>query len=177
MLRNQRSRSTLFLLLTPLLFSAACQDSDSETPYVGTYEVRSHTENRTGCGSEGDPVQGATAFFSFEDENFFGTTVLSWFSCDSAESCSDVGELDRSFIKEGGEWTSQVSYSGGGVDCGVGLTEGTIEETDSGVRIEFRSYEGSFTLANEDECEPELAEDRRDELECTGLEVIEATLL
>jgi hypothetical protein len=174
-LRPPFSLWTLFL--TPLLLNAGCQESDSQSPYAGTYEIRSHTKTTAGCSSDAAPVQGEAAYFSFEEETFFGIPLLTWFTCDSAESCSDVGELDRSFTKESGGWISQVIYASGGVECSVELIEGTIEETDSGVRLEFRSYEGSFTLASTDACETELAEDRRDELECAGIEVIEATLL
>lgn len=165
------------LLLAPLLLNAGCEESDSGTPpYLGTYEVLSHTENTAGCDTEGDPVEGEATFFSLEDENFFGVSVLTWHDCESAESCSDVGALDRSFTKEGGEWVSQVIYAAGGVDCDVGITEGTIEETDSGVRIEFHTYSGVITVQSAEACETDLAEEHREELECTGIEVLEATL-
>ena len=173
----KREVSLSVLLLTPLLVPAGCSEDESETPYVGTYEIASHTENAAGCDGEGDAVEGETPFFSLEDESFFGVSVLTWYDCDSPDSCSETGFLNRSFTKEGGDWTSQVISSSGGIDCSLAITEGTISETDSGIRLEFRSYSGVLTVASDEACETDVAEERRDELECTGIEVLEATLL
>ncbi|MGH1340145.1 MAG: hypothetical protein ACRBN8_01240 [Nannocystales bacterium] len=165
------------VVLIPLLLAAGCSEGDAETPYVGTYEVRSHTENVMGCEGAGEAVEGDVLFFSLEDESFFGVSLLTWHDCESASSCNEEGALDRSFTKEGSEWTSKVIFASGDVDCSLGLTEGTITETDAGIRLEFRSYEGVLTVASEEACETDVAEQRRDELDCTGIEVLEATLL
>jgi len=175
MLRLRFTAPLALLLAAPL---TACNGDGSRAgagTYDGTYMVTSHSRNDTSCDAPLDPVVDGYEYFQLEQTTLFGQPMLAWHDCDSATSCESDISLTGSFVTIDGEWRMRSSYSSGGTDCLVGLNDGTIENTADGIRIEIRRYSGSFTVATEDDCQPELAEERMDELTCESLEVVEAT--
>ena len=131
-----------------------------------------------GCDVAVDTVADDSPYFLLAEESFFGAPILAWHDCSAPGTCDESVSLFGSFVSIGGVWKIRNSSSSGGADsCSLGLTDGSIEETEAGIRIEIRSYRGTLTVPTDDDCQPETAEARQDELTCESLEVIEATRL
>lgn len=169
---------TLFLVCMPIALAgaAACNGdrSSGAGSYDGTYMLTSHTRNDTGCNAAGAPVTDGATYFRLEQDTFFGQPLLGWHDCETPDTCDDSISLTGSFVTIDGEWRMRSSYSSGGTECLVGMTDGTITETADGVRIEIRRYNGTVTVPTEDDCMPEVAEENMSELQCDELEVMEA---
>lgn len=128
-----------------------CKEDEVAAP-TGTYEVLSHTRTEMTCDGDGADVMGETMFFSLELDDFLGATLLGWHDCSSADMCEEESSLLRSFIERGGEWVAESSSAGGFDECVVMATDGTVEETPDGVRIEFRTSSATFMLGDDEEC-------------------------
>lgn len=162
-----------------LLGNTGCNGdgSSGSSGYEGTYMITAHTENDAGCESPGPPVVDGPTYFRLEQEMFFGQPILGWHDCPTPDTCEDSLSLTGSFVTIDGQWRMRSSFSSGGTECYAGMTDGTIESADGGIHIEIRRYSGMFTVATEDDCQPELAEENMDMLTCDELEIIDATRL
>lgn len=149
--------------------------SSAGSAYDGTYMITSHTRNETGCEGPGAPVVDGPTYFQLEEETFLGQPILGWHDCETPDTCEDSISLAGSFVTIDGEWRMRTTFSSGGTECQVGMTDGTIGSTGEGIHIEIRRYSGMVPVATEDDCQPEVAEENMDMLTCDGLEVIDAT--
>lgn len=149
-----------------------CKEDELSAP-TGTYEITSHTETVMTCDGDGADVMGDTMFFSLEIDDVFGFEVLGWHDCSSADTCEDTSSLLRSFMESDGEWVLESTQAGGIDDCQGSISEGSLEETADGVRIEIRTLSGLIELEDGEECGTDLVDAHRDELECTSLEIID----
>jgi hypothetical protein len=173
---------SLTLLSCSLVFFAGCvvkadPDTDTENPFEGTFAVTSHTRDETGCTGPGADVTDGDAFFNLKEENFFGTPFLAYRSCTDASTCDESANLFGSFINEGNGWVRDVKSSSGTDPCSLTLVEGPLVETETGFRLESRTFKGEVMLKAGEECDPDLADTRRAELTCTAIEILVADKL
>jgi len=173
-------------LLCALVFAAGCgADPDpgggtEADPFEGTYKVTSHTKNGMDCNGPGADVTDGDAFFSLTEESFLGTPILAYRACTDATTCDESIGLLESFIDEGNGWMRQVKSSGssgGSSDCSLGLVEGPLVKTETGLELEIKSYSGTITLAAGETCDTDLVDAHRAELMCSGTERITADKL
>lgn len=166
------------VVLTAILSLCAC-GGDSAEDLVGIYQVSTSTTNPAACDVEGDPTPDAPPYIRLRKEEFFGQELLAYGDCDGPTDaeCTDAG-LFRSFIRQDGEWIYQVTSSSGGGDfgdCLLSYTRGAIEDLGDGtIRIEIRAYSEVDATLSQDQCSLEEAEQRGEDMPCSGYEVVVA---
>jgi len=87
--------------------------------------------------------------------------------------------LFETFIKHGGEWrlTTYANIMSGPGLCKIWGTDAVLEGTEAGIKWVVVSSAGEVEVANEKECDPDLAEERTDDMTCESLEQFEAERL
>ena len=166
--------------------SAGCagDEGGGGDPFEGVYGTTLETENPDGCAAEGPEVAPYDPFFELKLDNFFGTTILGYRSCDSAEVCDDESDLFGSFSeKRDGNWTLVVKYSTYGGSCTIGETIRTLlgdPDPDTAILTRTESSAAHPALT-ESECMDgdldELVEEYRDDMTCESLTVVRADRL
>ena len=174
--------SYLPLLLALTLPIVACGDDGggSGGEYDGLYELTVH-QTKDDCSADtwADEVI-SEPYFYLEAQTMFSMDVIAWMDCTGTtiDTCSDSPDLSKSFARKDGLWQQHMtvsSYAGG--ECFLNYRRAVLEKTDTGISWEGITKSGTVTVANEDECEPELAEQREDELECSSMSYFEAERL
>lgn len=162
-------------ILSSLAWVAACNGDRTRGPsgYEGTYAIRTHTRNDTSCDGAGDAVTDGPAYFQLKADSILGKSILGWHDCTGPGACDDAISLTGSFVSIDGQWRMRSSSASGDTSCTLGLTDGTVAHTDTGVHIEIRQYSGTITVPTAADCQPDLAETHMSELSCDGIEVID----
>ncbi|MBU1534828.1 hypothetical protein KKF84_05880 [Myxococcota bacterium] len=169
------------IILAFLLGSVGCDDdSPAGSEYNGTYELISHQESATCETPEWTDVEITDPYFRLHAESFFGTPIIAWNECtgNTDDTCDDSIDLMSTFTRIDGQWVQYMatsSFNGESI-CLVTLRRGILEETDTGVIWNVTTKTGTLTVETEEECDPDLAQSREDELECSDLERYEASL-
>jgi len=164
--------------IAAVLALAACgDDGDDASTFVGLYEVTHHTRNETACDQEG-PASDDFTHFALTEGDLFGQSYLSFGECTSADpaSCQNLG-IFSAYIRFGGAWTNELHSSSGGGDasCFLGYVHGTMTKLDEPgeLRFETRVYNEEDDTLSEEECDPDTAEARGDDMPCELFEVVE----
>jgi hypothetical protein len=153
-------------------------DSNATNPFEGTYQVTRHTSNDMDCNGAQTDVTDGDKFFSLKEESLLGTPFLSYRSCTGATTCDESASLFLSFIDEGDGWVREIkTSSGSGTSCSLSYIFGPLVETETGLSIETRTQSGSVMLGTGETCDTDLAEARKAELPCTGIEFLSADKL
>jgi len=179
-------------LLISVLVSACGDDTD---PYVGTYEVVSHTLVDNGCGNAPAPVTSGTScftcmvekpFFKVKKQSFFGQSLHVVVDCDSATACDDAGDdpdtinLGSAFFDRnggGGRIGTADAAAYGGASCSYTGVRLSMVSTSEGVKLtrtESRLKAGAASEAlGEDAC-LDLTDNPppADQLECNSIEEV-----
>lgn len=157
-----------------LLVLAGCgddgEDSDGAS-FNGVYKVASHTRSLNACDTEGTPFNG-DAFFKLSHTN----GKLNYQVCDSAESCLSV-DPNLGFARQvDSQWVgvrSDALESRGA--CDAHFTERIASRIDGeNIQIEVRQYSGEFERGDGQECDDQLVESNRGELECHQRDIVKA---
>jgi hypothetical protein len=168
-------RSSLTILAIASLAASGCSD---DVDLSGTYAVNLHRVDDSGC-SAGTVVADSPPYIRFTQEEFFGQEYYEWNWCtDSSDaSCLDASGYSLYGEPISGGWKSELTFSSWfGTDCSVGSSTSTAVLEQEVLRIETRHRQGMFQI-EEGDCEPELAEERADEMTCVQLETIDAAPL
>lgn len=168
---------------------AACSGGDDGPKgdaFEGIYEATSQTENDDACDVEGGAVTPIDPFFELDKESFFGTPILGYHGCTSADpaTCAEDADLFGSFYeKRDGLWTGVIKFaSWGGTYCLMGETVRTLDG-DPEADISISSAMSTTTAAGitESECVDSdldvLIEEYREDLVCENLDVLHATVV
>lgn len=172
---------TFSLFLISALFMSACSDDDQPgTEYNGLYELTVH-QTKSDCSAPTWTEETITEpYFRLEAQSFFGAAILGWSDCPTAdvESCEGSISMTSSFVLKDGVWqqymTTSSYYNG---NCDLSYRSAILEETETGISWEAVTKSGTLTVAEEDDCEPELAEQRESELDCQAMSYWEADQL
>lgn len=173
-------KKSIFTVIILSIFSlTGCDDDGSgNSKYNGIYEITSAQE-QIGCG-EGNWTEMTTEedYFLLEGTEFFGLPMIGFSFCtgETKDSCDDSFDLSMSFMKESGEWVNSSEYSMSSGTCFLSRTQGTLEESETGVTITSITLEGTVELDAGDECDYELIDKYLDQLTCST-SVIEGTIL
>ena len=145
------------LLLVCLL--AAC--GPDEVDLTGVYRVDAHVASSP-CGAD-QPVTGGPAYLKFRKDEFFGAEIFAYEECtdEAATDCQSAGGLFDGFAEPiDGGWRNFVSYSSNsGLNCSLGVTDGTALLSGTQLVIESNEYRESLEIA-EDQCTADEAEKR-----------------
>ncbi|MDA3863005.1 MAG: hypothetical protein PF689_03970 [Deltaproteobacteria bacterium] len=165
------------IMATAIVLSGCDDDSKPGSEFNGLYELVVY-QSKSDCeSSEWTDLEITEPYFYLEAQNFLGYNIIAWMDCSDADesSCEDSVSLTDSFAKKDGVWQQYMtssSYSEG--NCYLSYTRAVLETTETGISWESVSKSGMTTVDNEDDCEPELAEEIEDELECEEIEYFEA---
>ncbi len=149
-------------------------NSAGENPFEGTFKVTTHTRNEMDCTSPGAAVTDGDAFFKLSEETVFGTKLLAYRSCTNATTCATDMSLFESFIDEGKGWMRQIKTSSGTTSCSLGLVEGPLVETETGLTLDTKSSQGDVMLGANEKCDTDLVDTHRNDLMCTKIESLVA---
>ncbi|MGM0597028.1 MAG: hypothetical protein ACQES9_08325 [Myxococcota bacterium] len=168
------------IMVAAVVLSACDDDSKPGSKYNGLYELVVFQSKLDCESSEWTDLEISEPYFYLEAQSFLGYDIIAWMDCSDADesSCEDSVNLTDSFVKKDGVWQQYMtssSYSAG--NCYLSYTRAVLEFTETGISWESVSKSGTTTVDNEDECEPELAEEIEDELECDEIEYYEADRL
>ncbi len=168
-----RNKPLVAFCFTAIVLSACAEGEGPEASPDGLYEVSVHTRTQGSCDGEGQDVEGAPGHFRLLETDFGTDRILTWHECESVDTCDDSSTA--MFDYENGEWVRQWSSTVGVNDafCSVETITGTLEQTDDGIRVEFRTASGTLEIP----CEDGIAETHADELSCDNIEVYEGILL
>jgi len=183
-------------VLGAALCLTACGGDDDSTPnpFLGTFEVTSHTLSEMGCDMPNPLVEESSCFgcvvespfFKIKRQTFFGESFLSVVECESATVCADDGDdedtidlggaiLDQ---KDGDDWVGHAyAASFGGASCSYTETEWRLTETEAGielVRTVLRNTpESPSGMLTGDACLDQVdTPPARDELNCDSREIV-----
>jgi len=169
-------KTTALLLGFILAVGFTACGGDDGAAFEGTYEVTRHTLNDAACDAEGPDVAGGETHFKLEMGDLMGFPILQYFPCTSATECDDIS--DFFFTKMSGDWIMQVTSSYELNDeCNLEDTNGSLEGTELGVSIEVKTSQAVITPSGGEECDPDLVDTYRDQMQCTEYEIVEGTLL
>ncbi len=179
-------------LLIPFLVSACGDDTD---PYVGTYEVVTHTLISNGCGNAPEPVTSETSCFTcmveapfvkIKKQSLFGQSFHVLVDCDSATACEDDGE-DPNTINLGGAFFDRSGDGGrigtadgaiyAGASCGFTGVRLSMVTTSEGVKLtrtESRLKAGAASESLDGDACLDLVDNPppADQLECYSIEEV-----
>lgn len=176
-------------LFLPAFALVACGGDDPEV--TGIYEVKSHTENATGCAMEGAAAEQTTPYFYVKKGNLFGYSFYTAIGCESLELCraSAMGtELFATFeftfdqVKGGTSLAGSTRFTGFSSANGTckepSVADRTFVRTGNDVRIEERTRVGDDYPADKDGfCTTELAEKAARGKPCSKLVVVTASFV
>jgi hypothetical protein len=169
-----------FVLASVFCLSACSDDDVPGSEYNGLYEMTLH-QTKSDCSADTWTDQEITApYFRLEAQSLLGVPVIGWSDCTAPDpaTCEDSIGLATSFALKDGVWQQHMtvsSFSNG--ECNLSYRHAILEDTPTGIRWEGVTKTGSITVADENACEPELAEQREDELECQSMSYYEADKL
>lgn len=145
----------------------------------GVYRVDRAVGSET-C--ETDETIEFAAFVKFSEQELFGQPFFAYDGCtdETATECSSISGLLGGFfepIDDG--WLGRSSFSSGGGEstCLLGVTRQTAILKGSAMTIEATSHQDEVEGLSVDECSPEEAERREDDMPCSGHQLVEATKL
>ncbi len=165
----------LLFILIAMFFVSCSDDSGSDgSEYNGFYQMTSSQE-KVAC--QGDWVNKELEFeyVRFKAGSFFGISVIGWTGCleptDASCDADDNFLSSGMFIKKDGVWQDYMTYSSYyDSTCNVGKETGYLDKENDIIFWDMINKKGEFTVANQDDCEPELADERENELTCESME-------
>lgn len=156
-------------------------------PYEGLYQTAGFTSNFDGCDAEGPAETYSDPYFRFVDENFFGTRILAYYACTTADDCDDSVLVNKSFEdREGGTWTQSIGYvSWSSIDSYCAITEEFVTldgdpDPETGIAITTTFSSTTDGSISQSDCEVDFDEllpfvhGYRDQFTCDRLEVLRA---
>jgi hypothetical protein len=143
---------------------------------TGVYRVDSAIGSMP-CGT--DATIDFAPFVRFTKTDFLGAPLFQYDGCmdEAATDCSSLPGLFGEPQDDGWLGRTSSSSGGGGFPCGLGLTRQTATLHGSALEIESTSSQGTVDGLSEEQCSPDEAEKRADELPCTEHSLVEATKL
>jgi hypothetical protein len=167
-----------------------CGDDAGEfgADVAGTYMTVAHTVNEDSCEQLGTqvPAEESTPYFELKSTNFFGEKFLGFQECTGPDECEDGVSLGKWMFteKRGGQYFGQPFASSspgtanedGMVPCLVSVAEATATPGGPEVKLEQRLYRGEVLVATREECEPDVAKERIEELTCDQYTVMIGTM-
>lgn len=157
---------------------AACGGGDGGPDLTGMYRVDAALGSSP-CGVD-QPLMMFPPYLKFAEDEFLGQKYFKYDGCtdEAGTDCDGTGGLFSGFfepIDDG--WRGIVTTSSGsGGQCALGYFEQSAVLKGQQLVIEGNRYEDTVALPD-DQCEPDEAERRGDEMPCAEHERIEATRL
>jgi len=183
--QNERARNEMKRLMAASMLASfllvACDDSGSSgSRYDGVYELTVH-QSKSNCEADTWTDEEITdPYFRLDAQSFFGEDIIAWSDCTGPNlgTCEDSMSFTESFVWKDGVWQQHMtmSYFSQG-ECTLSYRSAVLEETETGIQWEAVVKAGKVAVPTEDDCEPELAEEREDELTCESIDFYQAVRL
>lgn len=144
----------------------------------GIYQTTRH-EEAPGCTTFA-PVADPT-HFRLAKEDFGSISYYGVGYCDSPDptSCADGGFFGGLFLSRSDGWYTEAYVSSGGTtSCSLSysyVAATYVDGTADRLRVERRLYTDEIEGLTGEDCDPDAAQDRQDDLPCETQEVLEGT--
>ena len=179
------------LVISGVIFLAACGSDDPSTDLAGMYELASWTANPDSCAEEGPPSIDASSYTHFfvRMDELFGQSFISVVPCTSLEECRNNAAMTDTLFLGGGffldhgndddGWTGQSSSIGGADTCSGTVDDATLTgEPEGSVEIVVEKKEVTdVPLDEEGFCDSDAAKEQAEGKDCAQLEVVTGTYL
>jgi len=158
-----------------LVLVAACGSDDVDL--TGVYRVDSAVGSEP-CGAD-ETIEFA-AFVKFAKMELFGQPFFAYDGCTDAGAaeCSSIGGLFGGFfepIDNGWQGRSSFSAGGGELSCLLGLVDQTALLDGTRLTIEVSRFEEEVDGLTVDQCSPDEAEKRGEDMPCLDHSLIDTT--
>lgn len=154
---------------------AGCND---DVDLSGVYRVDVSVASRP-CGTDA-PVTSGSPYVQLTKGDLFGTEYFAYSGCEdeAGTNCASIGGLFGGFfepIDDG--WMGRSSFaSNSGLNCSLGISETTAILHGDRLVIDGSTYQDRIEIT-ENQCTPQEAEKRGDQMPCTDHDRVEATRL